>query len=310
VFKSAYPKDAFRTIWGVADETLFDAVLASQVKSAKEGERCFATVLTVSNHKPFLTPDEPAPGLSGSKLIKCIVWAVALLVASFFAWRFRSKWISTPKLVVLLIAVWAGFGLFAWSASRPRTSRGSAVRYADRALAQYFDQARAAGLMEHTVFLVVGDHGARVYGAEQIPAESYRIPALFLAPEASRHDKTIDALCSQIDLVPTLLSLAGVDYRAPFLGVDLLAQPPDKPGRAYLIHNRDIGLLTDTALTVLGLRREVTFYQRKDRASDTFVPSSATEALELSSTADRAAAVFQVAAELYEDRRYRLDDGP
>jgi arylsulfatase A-like enzyme len=184
------------------------------------------------------------------------------------------------------------------------------VRYADRALAQYFDQARKAGLMEHTVFLVVGDHGARVYGSEQIPAASYRIPALFLAPEASRHDKTIDALCSQIDLVPTLLSLAGVDYRAPFLGVDLLAQKPDQPGRAYLIHNRDIGLLTDTALIVLGLKRGVTYYRRKDRTSDTFTPATPSESAAMSAMADRAAAVFQVAAELYEGRRYRLDDGP
>src|SRR4029079_4010204 len=106
-----------------------------------------------------------------------------------------------------------------------------------------------------------------------------------------------DALCSQIDLVPTLLSLAGVDYRAPFLGVDLPAQPPGPPGRASLIHNRDIGLLTDTALIVLGLRREVTFYRRKDRTSDIFTPATPNEIAGLSAMADRAAAVFQVAAE-------------
>ena len=34
-----------------------------------------------------------------------------------------------------------------------------------------------------SVVLVVGDHGARVYGSELIPVESYRIPALFLAPD-------------------------------------------------------------------------------------------------------------------------------
>jgi phosphoglycerol transferase MdoB-like AlkP superfamily enzyme len=253
LFSSSYPKDAFRTIWGVADETLFDTVLASQVRSAKAGERSFATVLTVSNHKPYLTPDDPASGLSGTRLTWFAVCAGLMAIANFFAWKQWGARFGRVRIALLSIAAWGAFGIWAWSSSRPHGSRESAVRYADRALAQYFDKARAAGLMEHTVFLVVGDHGARVYGSEQIPAESYRIPALFLAPEASRRDTTIDALCSQIDLAPTLLSLAGVDYRAPFMGVDLLSQPPDRPGRAYLIHNRDIGLLTDKSLVVLGL---------------------------------------------------------
>jgi len=61
-----------------------------------------------------------------------------------------------------------------------------------------------------------------------------------------------------IDLTPTLLSLAGVQNDAPFLGEDLLTTG-DRPGRAFLNHNhnrnRNIGMLTGDALVVLGLQK-------------------------------------------------------
>ena len=43
----------------------------------------------------------------------------------------------------------------------------------------------------------------------------------------------------------TLLSLAGVEYDAPFFGDDLLGLP-DEGGRAFVNHNRSVGVLTDT----------------------------------------------------------------
>jgi len=150
------------------------------------------------------------------------------------------------------------------------------------------------------------EHGARVYGAEEIPTESYRIPALFVTPDASLHGKRIERLCSQIDLVPTLLSLAGIATRAPFFGSDLLELQSDG-GRAFVHHNRDVGILTDDALVVLGLQKTVTFYTRSGRDSDQFTrvdESAATPRLrELEADA---AAVFGTADELYTNRRLRL----
>ena len=55
---------------------------------------------------------------------------------------------------------------------------------------------------------------------------SYRVPAVFLTPDSADRDVTIDRLASQVDLAPTLLSLAGVDYDAPFFGRDLIGLPP------------------------------------------------------------------------------------
>ncbi len=305
---SSYPDDAFRTIWGVADEHMFGTLLERQRAAAHDDVPFFGTALTVSNHKPFLTPDSAVTGLRGDKLVAAGWQAAILLVLSALAWRFLAQPGRRVPIVSLLALVWSAFLVAAWTKAQPRDSREAAVHYADRALAQYLDQAEAEGLLEHTVVLFVGDHGARVYGSEEIPAASYRIPALFVAPDARYAGRTIPRLCSQVDLAPTLLSLAGVDYVAPFFGNDLLSVPTDAPGRAWLIHNRNIGLLTDTTLTILGLRGTTTFYRREGRDSDRFERLGTVPAL--LADADRAAAVFQAASVLYEGRRYRLPHVP
>jgi len=307
VGEGSYDEDAFRTVWGVADETMFSLLLERQRAAARDGARFFGTALTVSNHKPFLTPGSAKFALRGDKLRSAGITAAVLAAISFLAWRALARWPRGPQVAALLI-VWTGFGIHAWAEAQPRDSRVAAVRYADRAFADYMDRAKAEGLLDHTVVLFVGDHGARVYGSEEIPAASYRVPALFVAPDAKYAGTTIPRLCSQIDLAPTLLSIAGVDFEAPFFGQDLLKQAVDGPGRAYLIHNRSIGLLTDTSLTVLGLRQSTSCYLREGRTSDSFVRVDTNASG--SQQAQRAAAVYQVAAQLYESRRYRLRDEP
>lgn len=181
----------------------------------------------------------------------------------------------------------------AWPASRRR--RESAVAYADWALADYLDRAERERLLDHTLVLVLGDHGARVYGKELIPVGSYRIPGLFLVPGKEWDGRRIDRLSSQIDLAPTLLSLMKIEMPTPFLGQDLTIRP-ELGGRAFVQHNRNVGLLTDTTMVVLGLKKKVEVYTRSDRHSDSFtlVPAEqvTTEQREL---AKDAMAVFQTA---------------
>jgi len=250
--RDAYPRDAFSTIWGVADEWIFTKTLERQKQAAERGERLFMTVLTVSNHRPYRVPERGT------------------------SWPARDQ------------------------------NREAAVAYADWALADYLDRAKAAGLLEHTIVLVEGDHGARVYGAEEIPTPSYRIPGLFLVPDAAWRGRRIDRLASQIDLGPTLLALMGRPTPAPFLGQSLIGLPPDG-GRAFVHHDRDVGLLTDHALVTLGLQREDTCYTRSGRDSDVLVraPSCASSP-ELQTLEDDAAAVYQTADALLRSGEYKL----
>lgn len=252
VERDAFPKDAFHTIWGVADEVMFDGMLAMQREAHARGEKLFLTALTVSNHKPFRVPER------------------------------HTAWPARLQL------------------------RETGVAYADWALARYLDRAKEAGLLEHTLVLVVGDHGARVYGATEIPAASYRIPALFLVPDPAWRGRRIDRVASQIDLAPTLIDLAGVRVPEPFFGTSLLGLPADG-GRAFLHHDRDFGILTDDALVVLGLQKTVRYYRRAGRDVDVFVPVEPQAAdLKMRRLERETIAVFQTAAELYDHRRYAL----
>lgn len=249
-----FPKDAFRTIWGVADEWVLGAMLERQKQARQQGKRYCYTALTVSNHKPYYIP------------------------------RGRIQELTE------------------------KPSRSNAVAYADWALADYLDQARAAGLLEHTVVLAVGDHGARVYGAEEIPTPSYRIPALFLHPDPKWRGQRLERLCSQVDLLPTLLSLAGIEFEAPFFGRDLLGLP-DAGGRAFVQHNRSVGMLTDEALVILGLQKRIYYYTRSGRGSDAFhrVAEGKVTA-DLRELAKDVTSVFQTAYELYTNERFQLLD--
>jgi phosphoglycerol transferase MdoB-like AlkP superfamily enzyme len=101
----------------------------------------------------------------------------------------------------------------------PDGPREMAVAYADYALGQFLDLARASDYWDNTVFLVVSDHNSRVKGAHLIPVERFHIPGAILG--GGIEPRSIPGISSQVDLLPTLLSLMGVDSRHPAIGYDL-----------------------------------------------------------------------------------------
>jgi len=138
-----------------------------------------------------------------------------------------------------------------------------------------------------------------------MPLASYRIPGLLLTPEKAWQGRRIDRLCSQIDLAPTLLSLAGIAHQSPFFGDDLLLRPTG-PGRALLQHNRDIAIMDDHHLWMFGLQQHRQRFQRTGPYGTELSPPAtandpATEALERLGIS-----TFQVANELYLNRQYTL----
>ena len=121
------------------------------------------------------------------------------------------------------------------------------VRYADWALGQFFEKAKASAYWKDTVFLVAADHDSRVYGADRIPLKHFHIPAFILGADvAPRADHR---LISQIDLPVTLLSLIGVQCQHPMIGHDLTLE--NKGGRAMMQYGENYGYLKEDALLVL-----------------------------------------------------------
>jgi phosphoglycerol transferase MdoB-like AlkP superfamily enzyme len=187
----------------------------------------------------------------------------------------------------------------------PDQRRGeNAVKYSDYALGRFFRASRQESFWTNTIFVVVADHGARVYGSQSIPIHSYEIPLVITGPAAVKTPARIGQLGCSLDVAPTILGLVGRPYDSLFFGRDLLKCEPQE-GRALLNHNRDIGLLAGDRLVVLGLMKTVEFYAGDPKRVDVSLVREPTEAdhrLELD-----AMALYQVADDLYVHQRYSLD---
>jgi phosphoglycerol transferase MdoB-like AlkP superfamily enzyme len=250
----------FATVWGVCNEDLYRRALEEFRALATNGRPFFATLLSVSNHKPFTYPAGRIP--------------------------------EDPN----------------------ERRRENAVKYTDWALGEFFKAARKEPFYTNTVFVVVADHGARVYGSERIPIHSYEIPMLVAGPAVVKAPARIGEFGCQLDVAPTILGLLGRPYRSMFFGRDLLKSKPDD-GRALLHHNRDVGVLKGDRLVVLSMNKGEEFYKgnprayREDSKTGGMVRLAQPDAVHLELKKD-AVALFQVADDLYMNRKYRMQEPP
>jgi len=241
----------FTTIWGVCDEDLFARAVEECRLLSQTNQPFFATILSVSNHKPYTYPKGRIP--------------------------------EDPD----------------------QRRRENAVKYSDFALGQFFRAARKEAFWTNTIFAVVADHGARVYGEQSIPIKSYEIPLVIAGPAVVKAPARIGRLGSSLDVAPTLLGMIGRPYETVFFGHDLLNGPADHD-RALLNHNRDIGLLAGDRLAVLGLMQTVEFYTGDPKRVEMKLlrqPGEPERELERDATA-----LFQVADDLYVHQRYHVED--
>ncbi|MCB1008607.1 MAG: LTA synthase family protein, partial [Acidobacteria bacterium] len=210
VDQTAFPDDAFRTAWGVADEELFRHSLVELDTLHASGDPFYALVLTVSNHRPYRFPQEHV------------------------------------------------------QYDRGMDRRHNAVRYADWALGEFIRQARQHPFFDDTLFVLMGDHGARVYGAAEIPLPSYHVPILFLAP-GSVEPGRVETLASSLDVPATVLARLGIAAPSHFFGRPLLADAPG--GRALMTHNNEVALLEGREMAVLGLHGRTESFSCTDSLS-------------------------------------------
>ena len=175
--------------------------------------------------------------------------------------------------------------------------RNAGVLYADYALRDFFTSARTHSWYKRTVFVIVADHGARVYGEAQIPLASYEIPLLIVAP-GRLLPKQIKTPISQIDIAPTVLGLLGFPYKAPFFGRNVLAER-NVPSTLLFNHNHDVALFREDKLVVLGLRKSITTYNYK-LGTDKFEKTSNNNEL-----TGLAVSYYQCAFELFKKGQYQ-----
>jgi phosphoglycerol transferase MdoB-like AlkP superfamily enzyme len=180
--------------------------------------------------------------------------------------------------------------------------RPAGVKYADHALGYFLREAEKHAWFNDTIFVVIADHGARVYGKTEIPLRTYEIPLLIYAPKHIPPQR-IDTLMTQIDVAPTVLGLLGLPYRAPFFGQDVRRADPNRRV-AVFNHNHDVAILKDDRIVIFGMNKKVSAY-RYDREANSYTRIAPQPELE-----DLGIAWFQTASELFRDRRFRPAAAP
>ncbi|MBL8698073.1 MAG: sulfatase-like hydrolase/transferase [Alphaproteobacteria bacterium] len=233
----------FKTIWGAADEFLFGEALRRLDSMTATGTPVFLSLLTVSNHRPYVYPA----------------------------------------------------GRIAKDPAQKR--KENSASYADWAFGDFIERARGHAWFKDTVFVFIGDHGPRVYGAAQVPVPSYRVPLLFYAPAHVAPERN-DALGSSMDMAPTLLGLLGLSYDSPFFGVDLRRVPPGG-GRVAMEHNFSIALGDGRNVAMLLPGRQQRGWSMRPGPQELVPQPEPDRAL-----VDQAIGLYQTAHRLFYSRHY------
>jgi phosphoglycerol transferase MdoB-like AlkP superfamily enzyme len=174
--------------------------------------------------------------------------------------------------------------------------REAGIRYADYALGRFIEQSRSHSWFDDTLFVIVADHGARVYGREQIPVKTYEIPLLLYAPGRLAANK-VNSVMSQIDIAPTVLGLLGLPYQASFYGHDMLSANT-KSNTIVFNHNYNVAIMQDNQLTVLGLGKKISSFAY-DAKSNKQIPVTVNP-----QAAELAVSYYQTAYELFKRHQY------
>jgi phosphoglycerol transferase MdoB-like AlkP superfamily enzyme len=120
---------------------------------------------------------------------------------------------------------------------QPKQTHRNAARYADHAVGSYLELAARSAYWSNTLFTVVADHESRSIGDQLVPIFSFHIPAFIAGGPVQ--PRIVSRLASQIDLLPTTLSLMGLRTTLPVTGIDQSRTDLSGPGHAVMQFNEN-----------------------------------------------------------------------
>jgi len=184
-----YEQDDYKAkkidVWGISDKNLMleaNQVLRLQTKPF------FAIIQTADNHRPYTIPEEDRA-------------------------EFKLKNFSTDSL--------KRFGF-------ESNEEMNAFRYTDFGYQKFMEAAQKEAYFKNTIFVFTGDHGIRYNGTLDYFPKAWteqgltceHVPLLFYAPGLLKPQRIHD-VSSQVDILPTVASLAKIPYSNNSLGRNL-----------------------------------------------------------------------------------------
>lgn len=106
----------------------------------------------------------------------------------------------------------------------------AAVQYTDNVVEELVREMRRTDLLDNTIIVITGDHGEAFAEHGQIMhngvayEEGMRIPLLLYADERRLGATKVEGLRQHIDIMPTILDMAGIEYKGRLPGKSLLTE--------------------------------------------------------------------------------------
>ncbi|MBI1422040.1 MAG: sulfatase-like hydrolase/transferase [Gammaproteobacteria bacterium] len=195
-------------VWGIDDLSLF---LEADKVLTKQKKPFFAIIQTAGNHRPFHIPED-SHGFKRQKV--------------------DQKTLSRNAFYDL--------------------DEYNAFRFMDYSIGYFIKQAKTQPYFKNTIFVFYGDHGITDYaGAFSEPwltptkLSGMYTPLLIYAPKLLKPER-VTKIASELDLLPTMAGLAGIEYNDTTLGRDLFDPKYDDRREAFTITHYqvpEIGLL-------------------------------------------------------------------
>ena len=186
-------------VWGISDLHLFEE--ANKVLK-KQTKPFFSIVQTSGNHRPYNIPEDNH-GFITKKITK--------KEAKKFGFQSSDEY--------------------------------NAFRFMDHSVGFFIEQAKKEKYFDDTIFVFFGDHGVNGSGQhmteaqQQLHINSLNVPLIIYSPKLLKQ-QTHTFATSEVDVLPTLASLAGLPYTNYTLGDDLLNPQIDKSRYVYTMIHR------------------------------------------------------------------------
>ncbi len=255
-----YEQDDFSAgqedVWGISDKNLF--LESIRIINKKSGP-FFSIIQTANNHRPYTIPAEDLEVFKKLKLPE----------DTLSKYQFNGN------------------------------DELNAFRYMDFCIQRFMEEAARQEWYSNTLFVFVGDHGLRSAAGSRFPGAytthgiaAQHVPLLFFGKGVPVRKE--NKVCSQLDVMPTIASLAQLSHTNSTLGLNAAEK---KDGRVAFISDPDlhtIGCVSDS------------FYFRRNLHTGTkdFV-SIVTEA-NLADTASHRKRLEDLTEAFYETSRYLL----
>lgn len=250
VYSSEEIPDTEEVGYGPSDEVLFDFVLEKLPGQLKKNERFYSNIVTLTSHTPFVLPEE-------------------------------MNYLDLPD---AYIDTYTGNYL-------------QSIRYADEQIGNFISDLKKSGLYDESLIVVFGDHsglhGSPVTEEDELLLEEfighpYTMKDRFTIPLVMAGGNLFEGhqmtrLGGQVDIMPTILALLGVDAVTPLIGHNLFEYKKNLLGMRYYMPGGSF-IQSEQLYKAAGARLPDTMYDMKtmdERAKNSATKKHKKNALEI-----------------------------